>query len=252
MAELRHWIISLWNKRSWCSRHYRRIWQTVNEPELVTDFSPKVKNTSWASQVAQWIKKNLQCRRCMFDPWVEKITLRRAWKPTSIFLPGESHGWRCLPGYSSWGRKESDMIETSMHTFKNISYMFLKAVKKIIINRILWNMKIICKSKLGVPEEGFISMPSWSLICVLSTTVFMLQQQCWEAALATVWLSKIKLFRSFPFRGKKIGRPPYYTSGFQTWVCTRTSWVTWSTQMLSLISRGHNLAGFGVTWASHF
>ena len=140
--------------------------------------------------------------------------------------------------------KHAHIQEHFLHVFKSC--------KKIIINRILWNMKIICKSKLGVPEEGFISMPSWSLICVLSTTVFMLQQQCWEAALATVWLSKIKLFRSFPFRGKKIGRPPYYTSGFQTWVCTRTSWVTWSTQMLSLISRGHNLAGFGVTWASHF
>ena len=64
----------------------------MNQPELVTDFCPKVKNTSWASQVAEWIKQNLQCRRCSFDPWVRKITLRRAWKPTSVFLPGESHG----------------------------------------------------------------------------------------------------------------------------------------------------------------
>ena len=26
-------------------------------------------------------------------------------------LPGKSHGWRSLVGYSSWGRKESDMAE---------------------------------------------------------------------------------------------------------------------------------------------
>ena len=26
-------------------------------------------------------------------------------------LPGESHGWRSLVGYSPWGRKESDMTE---------------------------------------------------------------------------------------------------------------------------------------------
>ena len=28
--------------------------------------------------------------------------------PTPVFLLGESHGWRSLVGYSSWGHKESD------------------------------------------------------------------------------------------------------------------------------------------------
>ena len=36
---------------------------------------------------------------------------RRAWHPTPVFLPGESHGWRSLAGYSPWGCKESDMTE---------------------------------------------------------------------------------------------------------------------------------------------
>ena len=40
-------------------------------------------------------------------------------KPTPVFLPGESHGWRSLVGYSPWGRKELDMTEqfhfTSLH-----------------------------------------------------------------------------------------------------------------------------------------
>ena len=31
---------------------------------------------------------------------------RRQWQPTSVLLPGESHGWRSLVGYSLWGRKE--------------------------------------------------------------------------------------------------------------------------------------------------
>ena len=31
------------------------------------------------------------------DPW------RRKWQPTPVFLPGESHGWRNLVGYSPWG-----------------------------------------------------------------------------------------------------------------------------------------------------
>ena len=36
---------------------------------------------------------------------------RRKWQPTPVFLPGESHGWRSLVGYSPQGRKESDMTE---------------------------------------------------------------------------------------------------------------------------------------------
>ena len=30
---------------------------------------------------------------------------------TPVFLPGKSHGWRSVVGYSPWGRKESDMTE---------------------------------------------------------------------------------------------------------------------------------------------
>ena len=38
-------------------------------------------------------------------PW------RRAWQPTPVSLPGESHGQRSLVGCSPWGRKESDTTE---------------------------------------------------------------------------------------------------------------------------------------------
>ena len=31
-------------------------------------------------------------------PWVGKVPWRRAWKPTPVFLPGESHGQRNLVG----------------------------------------------------------------------------------------------------------------------------------------------------------
>ena len=33
---------------------------------------------------------------------------RRQWHPTPVLLPGKSHGWRSLVGYSPWGCKESD------------------------------------------------------------------------------------------------------------------------------------------------
>ena len=32
-------------------------------------------------------------------PWVGKIPWRKAWQPTPVFLPGESHRQRSLGGY---------------------------------------------------------------------------------------------------------------------------------------------------------
>ena len=53
-----------------------------------------------------------------FDPWVGKIPWRRAWQPTPVFLPGESHGQRSLAGYSLWGCKKlntTEAINTHRH-----------------------------------------------------------------------------------------------------------------------------------------
>ena len=38
-------------------------------------------------------------------------TRRRQWHPTPVFLPGKSHGWRSLVGYSPWDREESHTTE---------------------------------------------------------------------------------------------------------------------------------------------
>ena len=45
-----------------------------------------------------------------FNPLVRKIPWRR-WQHTPVFLPGQSHGQRSLPGYSPWGRKDSNMTQ---------------------------------------------------------------------------------------------------------------------------------------------
>ena len=39
------------------------------------------------------------------NPGVRKIPWRRKWQPTSVFLPGKSHGRRSLVGYTPWGTK---------------------------------------------------------------------------------------------------------------------------------------------------
>ena len=50
-----------------------------------------------------------------FHPWVGKISWRRAWQPTPVLLPGESHGMRSLVGYGPQGPKELDTTEVTYH-----------------------------------------------------------------------------------------------------------------------------------------
>ena len=59
-------------------------------------------------------ESSCQCRWCKrhgFNPWVGTIPWRRAWQPTPVFLPGESHEQRSLGSYSPWDCKESDTTE---------------------------------------------------------------------------------------------------------------------------------------------
>ena len=59
---------------------------------------------------------NYQCRRhkrLRFDPWVGKISWRRARQPTPEFLLGESHEQRSLVGYSPWGHRELDSTKAT-------------------------------------------------------------------------------------------------------------------------------------------
>ena len=52
-------------------------------------------------------------KRREFSPWLRKILWKRAWQPTLVFLPGESHGERRLVGCSPWDCKESDITEAT-------------------------------------------------------------------------------------------------------------------------------------------
>ena len=47
----------------------------------------------------------------VFSPWVGKVSWRREWLSTPIFLPEEFHGQESLTGYNPWGLKESDTTE---------------------------------------------------------------------------------------------------------------------------------------------
>ena len=67
----------------------------------------------------------------LIDPWVRKISWRREWLSTPVFLPGEFHGQRSLAGYSPWGCKQSD------NCWKYISYQAGYSWKQIHENSLI-------------------------------------------------------------------------------------------------------------------
>ena len=90
------WKISWMEPGRLQSSGSRRFGQVSNFTSLQCD--------NRASQVAL-VGKNppanaRSCRRHGFDPWIRKISCRRTWKPTPVFLPGEPHGQESLVGYS--------------------------------------------------------------------------------------------------------------------------------------------------------
>ena len=70
-------------------------WSTVRKPFIKLKAYP-------------WVVRQLQVTEYVYtgSPYQ-----RRQWHPTPVLLPGESHGWRSLVGYSPWGRKEWDTTE---------------------------------------------------------------------------------------------------------------------------------------------
>ena len=92
-----------------------------------------------------------------FNPWVGKISWRRKWQPTPVFLPGESHGLISLVGYSPWGHKELDTTEslhfTSLLHVYNMQYYWhvLKphvALYCIAISNLLFSL--LLKNNLSI------------------------------------------------------------------------------------------------------
>ena len=92
-----------------------------------------------------------QCRRhrkCEFDPYVQKISWRRTWQPTPVFLPGKSHGQRSLAGCSQRVTKSQTQL------------------KGLRIYLIVW--RLWCWEGLGAGGEGddrgwdgWMASPTW-------------------------------------------------------------------------------------------
>ena len=89
---------------------------------------------------------------------------------TPVFLPGKSHGWRNLVGYSPWGRKELDRTER-LHTHIYISTPFSTVEGSTVIFKCL-------------PGEPF------AYIHRLSTQWIHRYRLCWVAVEEYIHMSK--------------------------------------------------------------
>ena len=70
----------------------------------------------------------------MYSQIVVRSPWRRKWQSPAVFLPGESLGQRSLAGYSSWGRKESDMTEPLSITQQKLSINLKLNYDLILLN----------------------------------------------------------------------------------------------------------------------
>ena len=95
-------------------RHFT-IWATREAKRPSSPTHPGFKLSQLFLGLPRWCcgqETARQCRRLKrhgFNPWVGKIPWRRAWQPTPVFLPGESH-------------KHSDTTEATWHAH-SISYL---------------------------------------------------------------------------------------------------------------------------------
>ena len=85
------------------------------------------------SEFPWWLsskESSCQCRRRKIDPWVGKMPCKRKRQPTPVFLPGKSHGWKSLAGYSPRGCKNIryDLVTTNNNScfciHENCGYNF--------------------------------------------------------------------------------------------------------------------------------
>ena len=89
-----------------------------------------------------------QCRRHRrrrFDPWDGKISWRRKWQCTPVFLLGKSHGQRSLVGYSTWGCRETRLCNwahTHTHAYTTFSLSIHHLMNTWVVS-IFWRLWLV-------------------------------------------------------------------------------------------------------------
>ena len=106
------------------------LWNVIQEErECLTSSWPSIDIVSGFPAGASGKDPACQCRRHkrqVFSPWVGRIPWRRAWQPTSIFMPGDARGQSSLAGYSPWGsqRIRHDWATKHSTAWNAITFIF--------------------------------------------------------------------------------------------------------------------------------
>ena len=163
MTERLSWCDLIWDSpsRSWAQKHLQALYEDKGPGDQQNSLSPAespcfspigieinsilfsrcilVTSTSHPllglSCWLRWYRTCLQFRGSRLDPWVWEIPWRRGWLPSSVFMPGTSHGQRSLVDCSPWAHKASDMTEQLTLTFPQ---------PLLSLQWFLWLFQVLC------------------------------------------------------------------------------------------------------------
>ena len=151
--------------------------------------------------VAQTVKSLPSRLETRIPSWAGKDPWRWKWQPTPVFLPGKSHGWRSLAGYSPWGHKESDRTE-QLHFFLSFFFHFVWATRTDLHAHILSHKSFekLWKVCLHLPKQ-LLNLTDWSLwnLCISMLSICMLHHcvqsehfvtWCWNLAVSSSLICK--------------------------------------------------------------
>ena len=127
--------------------------------------------------------------RHSFDPWIRKILWSRAWQPTPVFLPGESHGQRNLIG--PWSPRVR-MTEATQHAFMVSQNIQRRAylTQTLNKNRIPTCGKC-CWCSLKIPWSYFYYFLGCFCQCLTLTDNFWrISFILWNSSLTVLWFSR--------------------------------------------------------------
>ena len=121
-------------------------WEDLLEKEMATHSSTLAWRIPWMEEPGGL--KSMGSQRVGHD-WATSISLslllhfrifERLISNILVLLPGRSHGWRSLVGYSLWGCKESDTTERLPFPFPNTSnHMLLQFHVLVSIHPETWD-----------------------------------------------------------------------------------------------------------------
>ena len=123
---------------------------------LCPRFSHSLEPTSLLAQMIKHLPTMWETREKDFNFW--RDFWRRKWQPTPVLLPGKSHGWRSLVGYSPRGHKDLDTTKWLNFLSFNLQVTrWLKKKKKIGYSQWVPELYLGKGFKLGVGKtpKGF-------------------------------------------------------------------------------------------------